>query len=101
MGTAIALATAMLRITRESPDAGEVVLHLSGQITGRWVGELGRACGEASEAGTLVALDLSEVSFIDLDGVALLRELRARSVAFTNCSLFALEQLKEVADVGR
>ena len=92
----------MLRITSERLEAGDIVLRLSGQVKGRWVTELSRACGDAVGNGTqTVALDLSEVSYIDLDGVALLRELRARCVRLTNCSIFAAEQLKEVADVER
>jgi ABC-type transporter Mla MlaB component len=92
----------MLRITSERLEAGGVVLRLSGQVKGQWVTELNRACGDAAGNGTEpVALDLSEVSFIDLDGVALLRELRARRVRLTNCSIFAAEQLKEVADAER
>jgi len=92
----------MLRITKDPRETDVVVLRLSGQVKGRWVSELSRACGDAAEGGTRpVSLDLSEVSFIDLDGVALLRELRARRVRLTNCSIFAAEQLKEVADVER
>lgn len=92
----------MLRITKELLEAGVVVLRLSGHVKGQWVSELSRACGDAAGDGTqTVALDLSEVSFIDLDGVALLRELRARRVRLTKCSIFAAEQLKEVADVDR
>ena len=80
-------------------------MRLAGQITGQWVEELRRACDEMlrrnghDEHG--LALDLTEISFIDADGVALFRELNARRVHLTNCSLFAAEQLRGVADVDR
>jgi GAF domain-containing protein len=44
-------------------------------------------------------LDLSDVSFVGREGIGLLRDLRARGVAFLNCSPFVAEQLKAVATV--
>jgi hypothetical protein len=44
--------------------------------------------------GNELRLDLSEVSFIDLDGVALCRGLRDRKVGILHCSPFVAEQLK-------
>jgi len=82
-----------------------VFLRLEGQVRGPWVEELRRACehvlGENGHSGNRLVLDLAGVSFIDADGVALIRELTSRLVRVTSCSLFVAEQLKEVADVDR
>jgi len=45
-------------------------------------------------------LDLTHMSFIDADGVALLGHLISRQ-ALTNCSVFVGEQLKEVTNADR
>jgi anti-anti-sigma factor len=92
----------MLRISREttadSKDA--VLLRLEGQVTGLWVEEVRRTCDEAigvnDRGGNPLVLDLTDVSFIDTDGVALFRELAARGANLVNGSLFVMEQLKEV-----
>ncbi len=86
----------MLKITRETTDP-DTRLYLEGQIAGRWVDELRKACDEVLRAGSgRLVLDLQDVSFIDGAGLQLFRELRDR-VAVTNCSLFAAEQLKDVS----
>jgi anti-anti-sigma factor len=96
----------MLRINvgTKADDAAVALLRLEGQVTGPWVNELRRVCDETigidSQAHPLV-LDLTDVFFIDADGVALFQELAARHVTVTNGSLFVTEQLKEVCDVRR
>jgi anti-anti-sigma factor len=87
----------MLKISRaeDSGAAATSTLRLEGQIRGRWVDELRRACLELlASNGSRLALDLADVSFIDAAGLALFEELAARNVAVVNCSLFASEQLK-------
>ena len=97
----------MLRITRETTvdDKETTLLRLEGQVTGPWVDEVRRECHEAigvnSRGGHLLVLDLAGVSFIDVDGVALFRELALRRVTLTNGSLFITEQLKEVSHATR
>jgi anti-anti-sigma factor len=87
----------MLRITLDSAKSnGHHVLKLEGELAGKWVEELRRTCdGVLHDGTTSLLLDLKEVTFIDLNGVALFRRLWDR-VSVTNCSLFAAEQLKEL-----
>jgi len=47
-----------------------------------------------------LVLDLADVFFIDVDGVALFRELAARRVTLTNGSLFVTEQLKGMVNAN-
>lgn len=85
----------MLRISRiQLPDEA-VTIRLEGRVQGPWVEELRRACEPLLAAGRGLILDLTDVSFIDMDGVALCRSLRARKVAFLHCSPFVTEQLKQ------
>ena len=90
----------MLRISLiASPDEG-VSLRLEGQVRGPWVEELRRTCAQVLATGHELRLDLADVSFIDLDGIALCRSLRDQHVALLHCSPFVAEQLKggEVID---
>jgi anti-anti-sigma factor len=97
----------MLRISQGTAEykKGATCLRLEGHVTGPWVEELRRVCtetlGSNGRSGTHLVLDLTDVSFLDADGIALFRELSARRVSFTNCTAFIAEQLKGVADVDR
>jgi anti-anti-sigma regulatory factor len=86
----------MLRIVRSA--SGDVeVLRLEGKVVGRWVEELRRSCGEILERpDASIVIDLADVTFIDLDGIALFRTLPRQRVNVKNCSPFAAEQLREV-----
>jgi ABC-type transporter Mla MlaB component len=91
----------MLKISRtdDAATSTQPTLKLEGQVRGRWVDELRRVCFEMlGSAHERFALDLADVSFIDGAGLTLFEELAARNVAFTNCSMFAAEQLKRVAN---
>jgi hypothetical protein len=84
----------VLRISRvEGPDEA-VTLRLEGQVRGPWVEALHRLCEQLLATGSGLSLDLTEVSFIDLDGIALCRRLRDRRVALLHCTPFVAEQLK-------
>ena len=85
----------VLRISLiEVPDEEAVTLRLEGRVSGPWVEELRRWCEQVLAAGSGLSLDLADVSFVDLDGVALCRSLSDRKVTFLHCSPFVAEQLK-------
>jgi hypothetical protein len=84
----------VLRISRVESLNEAVTLRLEGQVRGLWVEELRRACELLLARDSGLILDLTEVSFLDLDGVALCRRLRERNVAFLHCSPFVAEQLR-------
>jgi hypothetical protein len=90
----------MLRVVRiEAGQAGHgdrVRVDVAGQVRGRWVGELRRVCTDLLDAGHPVEIEMTEVSFVDDDGLDLFQELTRRGVALVNCALFVAEQLKSV-----
>lgn len=86
----------MLRITCLEDAVAGVTLQLEGQVVGPWVEELRRSCELLLLAGERVTLDLRAVSFLDLDGVALLRSMMRRQVLLRCCSAFVGEQLNAV-----
>jgi ABC-type transporter Mla MlaB component len=85
----------MLRISIESFPGQNQTLRLEGQLKGAWVKELSRSCEDALRNRKLLTLDLAAVSFVDRDGIALLRTLRNRDVAISNCSPFVEDQLND------
>lgn len=93
LGTPLAGYSAMLKIVALTNGQGTARLVLEGQLIGRWVEELRRACDEALGSGGGLTLDLRGVTFIDRDGVELVRSLAVRA-AITNSSLFVAEQLR-------
>jgi hypothetical protein len=83
----------MLRISLIEAGDDSKILRLEGRVVGPWVGEVRRLCAPLL-GSTPLTLDMGDVSFIDADGLTLLRELEARRVNLTNCSPFVAEQIK-------
>jgi hypothetical protein len=67
---------------------------LEGQVRGPWVEELRSMCDQVLATESALSLDFTDVSFLDRQGVALCRRLRARHVALLHYSPFVAEQLK-------
>ncbi len=84
----------MLKIVYSETSRNNPTLQLEGQVVGPWVEELRRSCEAILSAGDKLILDLSEVSFLDRDGIDLVRSLTNRNVALLNCSRFVVEQLR-------
>ena len=86
----------MLRIT-ETVNGKTPRMRLEGRVVGPYVKEVRRSCEKFLGVGRILTLDMGEVSFVDRDGLNLLRELIDRQVRLVNCSPFLSEQLKEDA----
>ena len=85
----------MLRISIRPVDAQGVTLRLEGQIIGPWVDELAKACEQFLREGRALTLDLTELTFADDAGVALLMNLERRNALVIGSSPFMTEQLKQ------
>jgi len=83
----------VLRITREARN-GRTRLRLEGRVVGPWVGELAGSCARAPGEGAGLELELAGVSFLDRDGVRLVRRLASRGVTILGCSQFVRAQLE-------
>ena len=83
----------MMRISVVQSSSQAVTLRVEGEVKGRWVAELDRACEETLSRDIRLNLDLAGVSFIDIDGINLFRALMDRQVVFTNPCPFIAEQL--------
>jgi hypothetical protein len=83
----------MLRISRIESYAGEVILRLEGKLIGPWVNELKSCCAIISKEGLRLSLDMTDVSFADRKGVALLRALQKSEVVLEGCPPLISEEL--------
>jgi anti-anti-sigma regulatory factor len=84
----------MLKIDSLGNGHGATTLVLEGRLIGPWVEELRHSCEKALDSTTGLILDLGRVTFIDREGIGLLRKLADRHAQVTNCSAFVAEQLR-------
>ena len=82
----------MLRITRTTHN-GSVHLKLEGKLLSAWVEEVLEQIRGADGLHSQLKLDLSQVSFVDAAGEALLRGLLLRGATLSNCSSYISELL--------
>ena len=84
----------MLRISETSRKSEGAVLRLEGEIVGPWVEVAKTACEPFLGNGHRLTLDLADVSHVDREGLALLRELMRSQVTLINCSPYLTERLR-------
>lgn len=85
----------MLKIESiQTVNSGSTTLRLEGRVIGPWVEEVRQSCESVCSRGARLILDLSDVSFVDRQGIELFRSLQHRQVELRNCSPFVAEQLK-------
>ena len=81
----------MLRIEAETNRDCETTIRATGKLAGPWVAELQRSL--ESRDGAPVVVDLTDVSFVDRDGIEFLRTLRREPRISLRCSAFVNAQL--------
>ena len=85
----------MLKITRAVLSKEEITLQLDGRVTGQWVELLRDSAESVLDEGLTLNVDLTNISFIDCEGIAVIRNLIARGAHHLNAPLFVAEQLKK------
>jgi ABC-type transporter Mla MlaB component len=88
----------MLKITRADLSKQETTLRLDGRIAGQWLALLRDSAESVLDEGVKLSLDLKNISFIDCEGIALLKTLIKRGVDPVNAPLFVAEQIKKCKD---
>jgi len=88
----------MLKITRAVLSKKESTLRLDGRITGQWVGLLQESAQFVLDEEVTLSVDLKNVSFIDWEGIALLRSLLDQGAYVLNAPLFLVEQIGKRKD---
>ena len=88
----------MLKITRVVLSKQEITLQLDGRVTGQWVELLRQTAESVLEEGISLNVDLKNISFIDCEGIALIRDLIQRGIHHLNPPLFVAEQIRKCKD---
>jgi len=83
----------VLRITRTSENGSPVTLKLEGKIHAEWVSLLQQECQTLVREKKDVLLDFAEVTYMDIQGIKLIRSLPARSIRIINAPAFIEELL--------
>ena len=84
----------MLRITEEAQSSSCVTLKVEGRIVSSWVDLLEHKCYTLRQNENSVVLDFSEVTFIDAQGLAMLKRLASPQLRVVNSPPF-IEELYE------
>jgi len=91
----------MLRITRTVLSQQEIVLHLHGRLSGLWVELLRRIAEPVFEEKQTLTIDLTNVVFVDCEGITVLTALLDRGARDVNAPLFVAEQIRRCKDADR
>ena len=88
----------MLRITRAVLSKDEITLQLDGRVAGQWVCLLRESADSVLADGLRLTIDFKNISYVDCDGLALLKDLIKRGVGAVNAPLFVAEQIRKCKD---
>jgi anti-anti-sigma regulatory factor len=90
----------VLKITtiRESPE--RLTVHLCGQFTAEYVPELQRALAPENTGEGKIALDLSNVTFVDRDAMVFLCGAKSRNVAIENIPSYVTRWIEQEGRCG-
>jgi hypothetical protein len=88
----------MLKISQIESVNQDVTLRLEGRMVGPWVPEARETCEKLLKKGRMIKLDLTEVLFVDPEGIKFLKRLISGGVTLAGCSLFVKEQLRSAKD---
>jgi anti-anti-sigma regulatory factor len=81
----------MLRIEAQVDADQGTTIRATGKLSGPWVAELQRSIASRDRGSVLV--DLTDVSFVDRDGLEYLRSLAQERRISLRCSAFVTAQL--------
>jgi hypothetical protein len=85
----------MLKITRAVLSKQEITLQLDGRVTGQWAELLRSSAESVLDEGLTLNVDLKNISFIDCEGIAVIKVLIQRGARDLNAPLFVAEQIRK------
>jgi anti-anti-sigma regulatory factor len=89
----------VLKITTVREKTKSVRVHLCGQFTGEYVPELEKVLTESTDAGN-VALDLSNVTFVDREAMVFLCGAKSRDVLIENIPSYVTRWIEQEGRCG-
>jgi anti-anti-sigma regulatory factor len=91
----------MLRITRTVLSKQEIVLHLHGRLSGLWAELLQRVAESVLDQNLVLTIDLTNISYVDCEGITVLMKLLVRGARDVNAPLFVAEQIRKCKDLAK
>ena len=73
----------------------EITLQLDGRVTGQWAELLRDSAESVLNEGLTLNVDLKNISFIDCEGIAVIKILIQRGARDINAPLFVAEQIRK------
>ena len=87
----------MLKISTIEITEETVIIRIDGRISRECVKLLEKTCKAHLKKGLKLSVDLRNVSFVDRDGIAMLRKMTEYKVEFLNASPFIAEQIRRLS----
>lgn len=85
----------MLKITPTRESEKSLKVRLCGQLTKEYLPEVERTLAGASTEAQTVALDLTNVTFVDREAMVFLCSVKARNIAIENCPSYVVRWIKQ------
>ena len=85
----------MLKITPTRENANSVTVRLCGELTKEYVPEIERTLAGESLESQSVALDLTNVTFVDREAMVFLCSAKARNIAIENCPPYVVRWIQQ------
>jgi anti-anti-sigma regulatory factor len=85
----------MLKITKVIESNQAITLLLDGSVTGQWIDLLRESAESVLELKMRLTLDLQNISFIDCEGLAVIKSLMGKGVRQVNAPLFVADQFRK------
>lgn len=90
----------MLKITTNRENPKSLRVHLCGQFTGEYVPELEKALSSGDTDPGKIALDLSNVTFVDREAMVFLCGAKSRNVAIENIPSYVIKWIEQEGRCG-
>jgi ABC-type transporter Mla MlaB component len=87
----------VLKITTTQDENKSLTVHLCGQLTGEYVGELEKALKQ--EQSSAIALDMSNVTFVDRQAMVFLCGVKSR-ISIENIPSYVLRWIEQEGRCG-
>jgi ABC-type transporter Mla MlaB component len=85
----------VLKITPDRQNEKLLKVRLCGQFTKEYIPELERTLTTDPAESTAVALDLSNVTFVDREAMVFLCSAKSRNIAIENCPSYVIRWIQQ------
>jgi ABC-type transporter Mla MlaB component len=84
----------VLKISIAEANSEMATLHLEGKLSGKWVECLANTCEAELKNAARLIIDMRNVSFVDRNGITLLRKMAECGIEILNPLPFIVEQIR-------